>query len=76
MTPRDNLTDKIIILGNITVAGAAKAFSWHDFLTNAVLVLSAMLALLRVVDWMVKRYKYGWGRGDNTEVFTKDKNEN
>jgi hypothetical protein len=68
---KENAFDRLLILGNVTVAGAAKAFSWHDFLTNAVLTVSLLLAALRVVDWVVRRYKYGWQpKGEDTQ-FTK-----
>jgi hypothetical protein len=69
---KENAFDRLLILGNVTVAGVAKAFSWHDVLTNAVLVISFLLALLRVVDWFVRRYKYGWQpKGEDTQYTPK-----
>lgn len=69
---KENSIDRVLIFGNVTVAGAAKWLLDNGNLTKLALLLAVILSLLRVIDWCVRRYRYGWSKGENTETFTKD----
>ena len=43
--------------------------SWTEMAT----ALTALLLALRVVDWSIRRFKFGWHKDDNTNHSEKDK---
>jgi hypothetical protein len=69
---KENSIDRVLIFGNVSIAGAAKWILDNGTLTKCALLLAVLLSLLRVVDWCVRRYRYGWPRSENTEIIEKE----
>jgi hypothetical protein len=64
---KENSIDRVLILGNVTVAGAAKWLLDNGNLTKLALLLAVVLSALRVVDWCVRRYRYGWTKHETSK---------
>lgn len=69
---KENAIDRVLIFGNISIAGAAKWILDNGTLTKLALLLAVTISALRVVDWCVRRYRYGWTRNENTETNEKE----
>jgi hypothetical protein len=61
MEVKGKIADTALIAAGGMSGAAAKVFSSHEFWSNAVLVLTAVLLLCRILDFLCRRLGFWWG---------------
>lgn len=67
----ENVVDKALVALAAPQIALAKFFGVINW-TEVTMQLTALLLALRVVDWGVRRVKFGWRKEENTALFEKD----
>jgi hypothetical protein len=68
------IADGALVLGTFSVATFYDFIKWlfsSETMAKAAVMLAIVLSLLRIIDWCVRRYRYGWKPNDETD-FRKD----
>jgi len=58
---RDRGTDTAVMFGAPAVVAMVEQFNWHGFWSTTVLFFTALLLILRCLDWVAKRFAVWWG---------------